>query len=148
MAKPEWFISPQKMASLLFIPYNTSNKDRARLNRQQPTKSEQLIRAVVRKKKLWHLFLRQKMIGSFILDFYCSKLLLGIEIDGSSHDDKIDYDAMRTLKIQEKWIKILRYTNDDVLKNIEWVINNLEYEIQIREKELGMQIPSISHFGG
>jgi len=88
------------------------------------------------------------MIGSFILDFYCSKLLLGIEIDGSSHDDKIDYDAMRTLKIQEKWIKILRYTNDDVLKNIEWVINNLEYEIQIREKELGMQIPSISHFGG
>lgn len=78
------------------------------------------------------------MIGSFILDFYCSQLLLGIEIDGSSHDDKIDYDAMRTLKIGERWIKILRYHNDDILKNSEWVLSNLEYEIKIREKELGM----------
>jgi len=44
---------------------------------------------------LKYRFLRQKPIGNYILDFYCSKLLLAIEIDGISHEDRIDYDHKR-----------------------------------------------------
>jgi very-short-patch-repair endonuclease len=62
--------------------YNKSNKDRARDLRNNMTNSEIIIwENILRKKQTGYIFLRQKMIGSFILDFYCSKLLLGIEID-------------------------------------------------------------------
>jgi very-short-patch-repair endonuclease len=43
------------------------------------------------------------MIGSFILDFYCSKLLLGIEIDWGSHNNKQDYDTQRDERIRHNW---------------------------------------------
>ena len=71
-----------------YIQYNSSNKDYARENRKNPTKAEKVIREkVLRKRQTWYLFLRQKMLWSFIVDFYCSKLFLAIEIDWSSHDD-------------------------------------------------------------
>jgi len=63
-------------------------------------------------------FLRQKPIDCFILDFYCSKLLLGIEVDGSSHDNKQEYDEARTGRLNFLGIKIIRYTNEVILKDI------------------------------
>jgi len=121
-----------------YIQYNSSNKQRARENRKNQTESEKIIWNVLRKKQTWYLFLRQKMIGSFILDFYCSKLLLDIEIDWEIHDYKLNYDIIRDEKILDNGIKIIRYKNEDVFKNIDWVYKDLIEEIKIREKELNL----------
>jgi len=124
------------MEKFQYIPYNSSNKDRARENRSNSTKAELLIRSIIRNKQTWYWFLRQKLLDSFIADYYCSKLLLVIEIDWESHADKENYDAIRTHKIHKLWIKVIRYYNEDVLKNIEWVYQDLIEQIRIRENEL------------
>jgi len=76
------------------------------------------------------------MIDSFILDFYCSKLLLGIEIDWESHNDKLTYDIVRDEKIIDSGIKIIRYRNKDVFENLDWVSKDLLEEIKIRKNEI------------
>lgn len=124
------------MFERIYVEYNTSNKDRARHNRTNQTKAEQLIREVLRKKQLWYIFLRQKMINSFILDFYCSNLLLWIEIDWESHKYQQDYDIQRDKKLRHIWIKIIRYKNEDVYRRLEWVRESIIEEIDIRYKEL------------
>lgn len=101
------------------------------------TRAEQRIRfEILQARPEWYKFIRQKMIGSFILDFYCSKLLLGIEIDGDSHIGKEIYDTIREQKIKKSWIKIIRYTNDDVFESIDWIYESLLEEILIRKQEL------------
>ena len=81
-------------------------------------------------------FLRQKPILNYILDFYCSKLLLGIEIDGESHNEKMSYDKQRSVSINKIGIKIIRYSNYDVMNNLDGVYFDLIKQIKIREKEL------------
>ena len=94
----------------------------ARQNRKNPTKSELLIwNVVLKNRKMGYLFLRQKPIGRFILDFYCSKLLLAIEIDGDSHDKKHFLDKNRDLYLEQRKIKTVRFKNEEVLNNIEKV---------------------------
>jgi len=124
------------MSEITYIEYNTSNKDWARYNRSNQTQAEKLIRSILRKKQLWYIFLRQKMINSFILDFYCSKLMLGIEIDWKSHEYKQEYDIQRDEKLRHIWVKIIRYRNEDIYNNLEWVSEDILKEINIRKKEV------------
>jgi very-short-patch-repair endonuclease len=100
------------------------------------TKAEGLMRNIVLKEdKTWYRFLRQKIIKSFILDFYCSKLKLGIEIDWSSHDGKQEYDQIRSNILSHCGILLIRYTNHDIEKNIDGVMIDLHRQIQERKKE-------------
>ena len=122
---------------LPYIRYNSSNKDRAKENRSPMTKAERRIRfGVLKERPLWYKFIRQKMISFFILDFYCSKLLLGIEIDGASHNNRQGYDDRRTEELKHIWIKIIRYKNEDMFCCLDWVSQNLVEELKIRAKEL------------
>ena len=68
-------------------------------------------------------FRRQQGIGPFILDFYCPKHKLAIEIDGSSHDYKGDYDADRTAFLQQQGIRVLRFSNEQVFSCLDMVVN-------------------------
>ena len=70
-------------------------------------------------------FLRQKPIGNFIVDFYCAELRLAIEIDGDSHAESPEYDATRTATLNAHGISVARYTNDEVMKNLEGVYDDL-----------------------
>lgn len=121
-----------------FIPYNANLKDYAKENRKNQTKAESLLWNLVLKNKQLqqYKFRRQKVISSFILDFYCPKLLLWIEIDGAYHDEVQDYDNERELVIAKYGIKIIRFTNDEVEKNLEWVIIALKQAIEERVKEI------------
>lgn len=122
---------------LPYVPYNSANKDFASKNRRFMTKAEKKMRFGVLSERSWgYKFIRQKMIGSFILDFYCSRLLLGIEIDWSSHDKTLVYDSIRTKKIWDYWIKIIRYQNEDVFYRLDRVAQDLFREIDIRVKEI------------
>ena len=91
---------------------------------------------VLEGKKTGFKFLRQKPILNFILDFYCSKLLLAIEVDGDSHAEQEEYDRKRTKLLNSRDIKVIRYTNDDVLENIDGVWEEVTEELEIRKKEL------------
>jgi len=66
-------------------------------------------------------FLRQYSVGPYILDFYCAKLRLGIEVDGEVHnkEERKLYDKDREKFLKNLNIEIIRFWNSDVLKNIE-----------------------------
>ncbi len=91
------------------------------------TREERMIWARIRNKQLGHRFLRQYSISNYIVDFYCPKLLLAIELDGRHHTE-VDvnlYDQDRTKYINDLGIRILRFWNDDVAKNIDAVISKI-----------------------
>lgn len=119
------------------IPYRPDLKLIARQNRQTPTRAEEKMWYVVlANKKLGYKFLRQKPLGNFVVDFYCSKLKLVIEIDGDDHAEKIEYDKKRTIALNKYELKVVRYYNLDVLKNIQGVYDNMVEQIRLREREL------------
>ena len=68
-------------------------------------------------------FLRQKIIGKYIVDFYCSAAKIVIELDGSQHfeDKGIDYDKERTKYLEEYGLKVIRIPNNIIRKNFEGV---------------------------
>ncbi len=69
-------------------------------------------------------FRRQYGIENFILDFYCPECKLGIELDGTTHDnpDSFNQDAKRTHTISDNGINIIRFTNKEVKENLEGVL--------------------------
>ena len=82
----------------LVLPYNKNLTALARENRSNPTKAESKIwREVLRMRQFaQYKFLRQKAIGGYIVDFYCSELQLVIEIDGDSEDPEINVSRVLT----------------------------------------------------
>ncbi len=112
-------------------------RELSRLNRQNPTKAESLIwNIILRKKYLGYKFLRQKPLNQFILDFYCSKLLLDIEIDGDYHLNQKNHDDGRDKILSSLGIKTIRYNNDEVLMTLNTVIEDLKVQINNRQNEI------------
>jgi len=72
-------------------------------------------------------FRRQYGVGKYILDFYCTKIRFAIEIDGNSHylGDKIDQDSERAKYLSSRNIRVLRFTNLEVMENLDGVICNI-----------------------
>ncbi len=84
----------------------------------------------------WFHFLRQKPLLDYIVDFYCDDLALVIEIDGESHIGNEEYDTKRDSELLKEGILTIRYTNDDIIKNLDGVRENLLQVIQERQKIL------------
>jgi very-short-patch-repair endonuclease len=105
-----------------WVAYRHTLTPRAQSLRRDPTPVE---------KKLWFEFLRglpykftrQKPIGRYIADFYCSRQRLAIELDGDSHytDRAQGYDQARTAALRLQGIRVVRFTNLEVLENFEAV---------------------------
>lgn len=72
-------------------------------------------------------FRRQTSIGSYIVDFYCPEEKLVIELDGEVHfnEEAIKYDEERTKYIESLGLKVIRFENNEVLKNTEYVLNEI-----------------------
>lgn len=121
-----------------FLPYNKNLTERARENRKNPTKAESKIwYEVLRMKQFADFkFLRQKPIDNYIVDFYCSELRLVIEVDGDSHGETVEYDAVRTIVLESLGLRVIRFTNADVLGNIAGV-----YEELIKVTQTGRIMP-------
>ncbi len=113
------------------INYLNELKELSRINRNNPTLSELKIwNTILKKDKIGFRFLRQKPINRFILDFYCSKLNLAIEIDGSSHNKKKGYDESRDKFLRQIGIETIRFTNKEILNNIQDVKNKIQEKIR------------------
>ena len=74
-------------------------------------------------------FNRQKPIGNFIVDFYCKNLNLVIEIDGDIHKFQQEYDQNRQAELERMDLIVLRYSNDEVLNEIQKVIAEIRETI-------------------
>lgn len=70
-------------------------------------------------------FRRQHEIGNFLVDFCCAETKLVIELDGDSHTAQEEYDEMRTRKLNEQGYQVIRFTNRDVLQNLDSVLTKI-----------------------
>jgi very-short-patch-repair endonuclease len=107
------------------IPYNPKLKELAKELRKNSTLSEVLLWLKIKGKTMGVEFHRQVPIDNFIVDFYCHELMLAIEIDGSSHDDKQDYDQNRQLILENLGVKFIRFSDIDVKQKMGWVLEEL-----------------------
>ena len=115
------------------IPKDNRQLENARRLRREMTPHE---------RKLWYLFLRkypvkffkQRIIGSYIVDFYCSSAKLVIEIDGSQHYDiqGMEYDAHRSAFLESFGLRVVRFSNRDIDRNFSSVCEQIDLIIKER----------------
>lgn len=109
------------------IYYNEKLKNKARDLRKNSTFSEVLLWNEIKAKRMMGCqFMRQKPIGNYIVDFYCSKLQLVIEIDGESHVDKEEKDKKRQSWLESIGLSFLRFSDHDVKTNLDGVLKTIE----------------------
>lgn len=114
---------------MYYLPYNKNLKQFSRNLRNNSTLSEVLLWQQLRAGKVRGFkFNRQKPLGNYIVDFYCKKLSLVIEVDGASHliGDAPIRDRERQDILEEMGLQFLRFDDMDVKKNISFVIGVLE----------------------
>ena len=112
------------------LPRNKKLKIRARELRSNATKQED---------HLWYNFLRkypvqfyrQRIIGNYIVDFYCPKAKLVIELDGAQHyeEEAMEYDSLRTEYLNALGLSVLRFLNREVEGSFEAVCKSIERAI-------------------
>jgi len=108
------------------FPINMSLKERARELRKNSTLAEVLFWNAVKNKQFCGLdFDRQRIIGNYIVDFYCAELNLVIEIDGESHDNKQEYDQARDDYLTSWDLSIWHISDTDVKCNINAILQRL-----------------------
>ncbi|MEA2064058.1 MAG: DUF559 domain-containing protein [Gemmatimonadota bacterium] len=118
------------------IYYNRKLKSLARELRKNSTLAEVLLWNQLKGRKSGGLqFARQKPIGEYIVDFFCPKLGLVIEIDGESHDNRQQEDALRQEYLESLGLHVVRFLDRDVKKDIQAVTKQLEQEISCIENE-------------
>jgi very-short-patch-repair endonuclease len=109
-----------------------SDRDKRRFLRNNPTESEKILWQWLRKKKiLGYKFRRQYGIDAFIVDFYCPRAKLAIEIDGEIHKSRevVLDDRKRQEYIEQFGITFLRFTNAEIENDIRQVISLIEQKI-------------------
>jgi len=105
---------------------NSTAKERRRILRRSQTDAERKMWQILRNRQVCNLkFFRQYSVGRFILDFYCPKCKLAIEVDGGQHAENMIYDNNRTHKLEELSIFVLRFWNNEVLQNPEGVYEKI-----------------------
>ncbi len=91
--------------------------ERAKELRRNMTPAEKILWEELRANKLGVHFRRQQVIAGFIVDFYCHKAALVVEVDGDVHDLQQDEDARREKALIEMGLRIVRFKNDEVARD-------------------------------
>lgn len=127
------FIWSYNVCMYKYLFNDQSLKNRRRELRANQTEAEKKLWEFLRNRKLdGFKFNRQHSIGPYILDFYCPKARIGIELDGNPHaeNEKIIYDKDRERILSASNIKVIRFWNDEVKNDIEKVIDKILLEIK------------------
>ena len=119
------------------LPKDNRKLETARQLRREMTPHE---------RKLWYLFLRkypvkiykQRIIGKFIVDFYCASARLVIEVDGSQHYEPQGsaYDAERTAFLESFGLMVLRYSNREIDRYFDRVCEQIDHEVKKRLEQI------------
>jgi len=103
--------------------FNARDTRRARELRKQGTPAEIKLWQSLSKRQLHGFkFSRQIPIGPYFADFLCRSAKLVVEVDGPSHDVQVEYDCARTELIEGQGYRVIRFSNMDVLQNLEDVL--------------------------
>ena len=115
------------------LPYNPELKRKARDLRGSGNLSEVLLWNQIKNRKFLGLdFDRQKIIGNYIVDFYCKDIGVVIEIDGISHDRKVGYDSERDEYLRSLGLRVIHILDSDIKSNISGVMEFLRVELEKR----------------
>ncbi len=101
----------------------------ARDLRRVETPAEKILWQQLRNRQLMgKKFRRQHAFDKYVLDFYCHECRLAVELDGSIHDEIMNkqYDEVRTAELKRSGIFVLRFRNEEVIKNIDEVLRKIE----------------------
>ena len=109
-----------------------STKEKRRDLRKNMTVPEQLLWNEIRHNKLGSRFRRQFAIGHYIADFYCPTKKLVIELDGTVHSTQKEYDAIRDKFMKDFGIQVLRFSNDEVGRDIQQVLRTIAKALILR----------------
>lgn len=113
------------------------NRPHWRASTEMQTRARELRRAMTpAEKQLWQRiryrqlggahFRKQHAVGTYILDFFCAKAKLVVEIDGDTHAEQVEYDAERTQWLNEqKQYRVIRFGNNEILQNIDGVLEKI-----------------------
>lgn len=114
------------------LPYDRKLKERSQQLRGDITAGEEFLWSKIRAKQIkgcW--FYRQKPVGEYIADFYCPKAKLVVEVDGGHHfsNETVEYDKVRNEYMAGMGLRVQRFTNKQVLTNIETVLERIKSEM-------------------
>ncbi len=120
---------------MVLIHNNEKLKERRRELRKRSTKTEEILWLKIRNNQLGCKFKRQHSIGGYIIDFYCSKRKLIIEIDGATHNSKEarEYDKIRDEYFGELGYKTIRFLNEEIQKDTNNVLSKIKNYLISRE---------------
>ncbi len=117
------------------VYYNPKLKDIARKLRENSTLSEVLLWQMLKNKQmLGYDFHRQKPIDEYIVDFFCTRLKLIIEIDGESHGERFEEDRIRQANLESLGFYFLRFWDSEVKQNLEGVVLTIKEWIEKRKR--------------
>ena len=117
------------------IPGQTVTKEklqRAKELRRDMTPAEKILWQELRANKLGVHFRRQQVIAGFIVDFYCHKAGLVIEVDGDIHDLQQEEDARREKVLREMGLRVVRFRNEEVMRDLSAVVGKVRELLEMR----------------
>ena len=109
-----------------WVRYSPRSKKIARTLRKNMTLLGSLLWQQIKGKQLLgYDFHRQKPIDEYVVDFYCPRLKLVLEIDGDSHDGKEEADRIRQEKLESLGLTVMRFWDSDVKNNVDGIVEQL-----------------------
>ena len=120
LSSPVWKVASPDRYGLL--------KEYAKENRNNMTEAESALWDLISNNNLGAKFLRQYIIGDYIVDFICRDHQLVIEVDGGYHSEprQMESDEQRNKKLQEKGYRVLRFKNEEILFDLNKVVNEIK----------------------
>ncbi|MCM2301129.1 MAG: class I tRNA ligase family protein, partial [Flavobacteriaceae bacterium] len=106
--------------------------EKAKEMRANPTQAEAILWEQLKSKNLEFKFRQQHLIDDFIVDFVCLSKRLIIEVDGKIHESQIEKDFERTKILEKKGYKVIRFTNEEVIGNINEIVSKIIAELEKR----------------
>ena len=152
MSEPGRTISPGDR-----VPFFTAGTGRlweklrplARQQRHKPTAAEDALWRILRSRQVDGLkFRRQHAIERFIVDFYCSEARLVVEVDGAAHDYTQAEDAVRQEYLEALGLRVLRFSNDEVLQQADTVIQAIRDALRTTFEQISPSPPRGEGAGG
>ena len=125
-----------------------SLKTNAKENRKNPTEAENVLWQQLKGENLGAKFRRQHAIGFYIADFVCLEKMLVIEVDGKYHEHQIVDDQLRANDIINEGFEIIRFTNDEVLFDIDEVIKKIKAQLESSSRKTTQVLPHGEDLGG
>ena len=104
------------------------------LLRKNMTLSEKFLWERLNKNQLGVRFKAQHPIDIFIADFYCHQYKLVVEVDGQIHEAQQDYDEGRTAELEKWGLTVIRFTNEEVMNMIDWVVDEIKQRLTVNGK--------------